>query len=668
MDQYNNITEKVAILDFGAQYGKVIDRRIRECNVYSELLPFSTTANELIEKGFSAIIISGGPNSVYAPEAPQYDSNLFYCNLPILGICYGFQLINKEFGGTVSPEILREDGQTIITVDASSLLFDGLNTDQKVLLTHGDSVTPISVSKQLKVIATSNDFIAGVMNVERKIYGIQFHPEVDLTVNGNIIISNFLRKIVGLSSTYTIINREQMCIDKIRKTVFDKKVLVMVSGGVDSTVCAALLHKALGKDRVVAIHIDNGFMRLNESKNVVNSLNKIGLDVKHFTFIDEFLNARILNNNLVTAPLKQVLNPEDKRMIIGDTFIKCKDIVLQKLNLGSDLFLAQGTLRPDLIESASEIASGCAEVIKTHHNDTALVRELRNLGKVVEPLQDFHKDEVRELGRKLGLPEHIVNRHPFPGPGLAIRILCSEKPYFDEYFESTKLAVEKILINFNCQNELEFCSKAKNFDAIVLPIKSVGVQGDRRTYSYVVALIYKPAKNIPWLLLEKLARIIPSQVHKVNRIVYLFGESPNIFNSTINDVTVTFINTATIQQLQLADNIVYEVLCGVNKYNKKNVILPNILSTIQQMPTILVPIHFDRRNLGTHRFPSMCRSICLRPFITKDFMTGQAALPGRDIPEESILEMVNRIENEVPYISRVMIDLTSKPPGTTEWE
>lgn len=652
-----SIEEKVAILDFGAQYGKVIDRRVRECDVYCELLPLATPASELVRKGFKAIIISGGPNSVYVSDAPKYDPSLFTCGLPVLGICYGFQLINKEFGGNVGREALREDGQAIVHIDKDSPLFDGLAAQQRVLLTHGDSVTHRSVAKEFKIIAQSGDFVAGIGNDRRKIYGVQFHPEVDLTENGAKMINNFLRKIVGLSAKYTIDNRELMCIKHIQKIIGDKSVLVMVSGGVDSTVCAALLHKALGPSKVYAIHIDNGFMRLNESKNVIESLKAIGLEVHRFNFVDEFLSGRIHIQGIETPPLRWAIKPEDKRMIIGDTFIRCKDIALKELQLGEDatdgIFLAQGTLRPDLIESASELASGNAEVIKTHHNDTALVRELRNLGKVIEPLQDFHKDEVRELGRALNLPESIVNRHPFPGPGLAIRILCAEHPFHDESFDTTQLVCQEITNQF-----------AGGIKCTLLPIKSVGVQGDKRSYSYVASLSLN-CQRIPWAVLEKIARAIPSKAHNVNRVVYVFGEQLTV---PIDQVTVTHVNEATLQQLQHADNIVYEVLCGLDEFSRKSPRLQNIMGAIQQMPVVLVPIHFELQYKAPQYFPSVCRSVCLRPFITRDFMTGRAAIPGRDFPEESVLEMARRIKAEVPLISRVMIDLTSKPPGTTEWE
>jgi GMP synthase (glutamine-hydrolysing) len=347
-----------------------------------------------------------------------------------------------------------------------------------------------------------------------------------------------------------------------------------------------------------------------------------------------------------------VICPEQKRKIIGDTFI----LAIDHLKLDTDLYLVQGTLRPDLIESASQIASGCANVIKTHHNDSALVRELRDLGKVVEPLQDFHKDEVRELGRTLGLPDHIVNRHPFPGPGLAIRILCSEGPFIDEHFDATQDKLRSLVSNFS-----------PNFDCILLPIKSVGVQGDRRTYSYVAALTFcKKNEPIPWDKIQYLAKLLPNEVKNINRVVFVFHET---ITNSIKDITITHINEATIEIVRQADRIVYQTLRGLNSFDKPNPNLRDSLKRIEQMPVVLVPIHFNRFYTLPQSFPSTKRSIVLRPFLTRDFMTGEPAIPGKDIPFETIMEMVKRIEEEMATtISRVMLDMTAKPPGTTEWE
>lgn len=276
--------ERVAILDAGAQYGKVIDRRIRELQCDSELLPLSTTTADDLKSGhFSAIIISGGPASVYASEAPAYDPAIFRCGIPVLGICYGFQLLNKEFGGAVIRKDTREDGQFPIVIDESSPLFHGLNNEEEVLLTHGDSIS--KVADGFSVIAKSGDIIAGIGNDRDKLYGVQFHPEVDLTPSGKQMLSNFLTRVAGLKCVFSMKSREEECCSYIRKIVGSSKVLMLVSGGVDSTVCAALLHRALNKDQVIAFHIDNGFMRKNESEDVEFSLKDQGLDLKGEIFL-----------------------------------------------------------------------------------------------------------------------------------------------------------------------------------------------------------------------------------------------------------------------------------------------------------------------------------------------------------------------------------------------
>ncbi|KAI6183691.1 hypothetical protein M3Y97_00516300 [Aphelenchoides bicaudatus] len=659
------ITEKVAILDFGAQYGKVIDRRVRESNVYSETLPLSTSAKELVEKKFNCIIISGGPKSVYSETAPKYDPEIFNLGIPILGICYGFQVINKHFGGQVAAQPFREDGQVTVNLKTDCSLFAGLSDREKVLLTHGDSVLANTTAPDFKVIASTSHIVAGIANEAKKIYGLQFHPEVDLTENGHVIFENFLRKITGLHATYTILNREHYCIDYIRELVGDKKVLAshgfryllgffkmsisykqthtvlasQVSGGVDSTVCAALLHRALGPERVIAIHIDNGFMRMNESKNVEKALNALGLNVKSYSCVDQFLNGRVCLDKIEIGPLKEVVDPE--------------------LKLDTDIFFAQGTLRPDLIESASSLASGCADTIKTHHNDTALVRQLRNLGKVVEPLKDFHKDEVRELGRKLGLPEHIVNRHPFPGPGLAIRIICADRPFVADSFNEVAQRVSDLTDQF-CE---QFGIHYKVYSTL-LPIRSVGVQGDNRSYSYAVALSTDHSP-VPWDELDRIADYIPTVIPQVNRVCFAFGSA---IKHSVRNITITKLTEGVIEKLRKADQIVTQVLNGEDADGKPIPGIESSMHLIQQMPVVLIPIQFNKLEAVNVVNGTFIHSIILRPFITRDFMTGKNAIPNRDIPEKVIQLIVNRILSEVPQLSRVLIDLTSKPPGTTEYE
>jgi len=443
---------------------------------------------------------------------------------------------------------------------------------------------------------------------------------------------------------------------------------------VDSAVCAALLGKAIGAERVYALHIDNGFMRKNESARVEKALEVLGLHLKVLTAGPTFLNSTTTIRGKPTSPLDQTVHPEEKRKIIGDTFMRVAEEAVRSWGMKADeVYLAQGTLRPDLIESSSATVSHNADVIKTHHNDTELVRLLRDAGRVVEPLRDYHKDEVRELGKSLGLPEDLVWRQPFPGPGLAIRILCTEKPFKDDLFSATNATLH-LLVNFSGYNQQdhkfddsavktdhvidlakeakdrvcllvknlgveETLKKIKNISATLIPIQTVGVQGDGRTYSYLAAL----SGEKDWTDLFFLAKLIPKVCHNINRVVYIFGEK---IEGPITEVTPTHLTQDTISQLREADDAVNTIL---TKYS--------LIRKLSQVPVVLFPVSFGEGQ----------RSVAIRTFITNDFMTGVPALPGEDISEACIDELARSVKS-VKGISRVAYDLTSKPPGTTEWE
>jgi GMP synthase (glutamine-hydrolysing) len=620
-------SHNIAILDAGSQFGGLIDRNIRELGLRTSLLPLDTKIEELTN--FDAIVISGGPKSVEADDAYTCDARLIDINIPILGICYGLQLLAKMHGGSVGATGLRQDGAQDISIIETSSLFAGLPTSQRVLMAHGDSV--LKAPEGFRVTAKSEDLIAAIENDERKQYGIQFHPEVFQTECGPDIFRNFLFKITGLQSDYSLDDQENEAIDYVKVIVGDKDVVVFVSGGVDSAVVAALIGKAIPKQKIHAFHVDTGFMRKDESKTVITALKNAGIEVTLLDMVTLFSKATTFIDGVETLPLNQVTDPQTKRKIIGDTFITVRQKILTDYKLNEDSVLAQGSLRPDLIESGSSLASNKADTIKTHHNDTEAVRELRQKNYVVEPLQQMYKDQVRALGKRLGLPDSLVQRHPFPGPGLAIRVICSDSPF-------------KLANHDQLQKDLDAFLTASgftDFTAHLLPIQTVGVQGDGRSYKYLCAV----TGPTDWKRLYELAILIPNHNHSINRVAYLFGEP--IDRATI-DITPTHLNIEVLDELRSADAIVTDLLAS-----------NNLMGSLSQMPVIVFPVTFGKKGK---------RSVALRPFKTPDFMTGIAVGPESGLPEAVLNDMVSRILKSVPGITRVALDMTGKPPGTTEWE
>ena len=616
--------EKLAILDCGGQYTKVIDRRVRELGVKSDIFPINIKAEEL--KEYQSIILSGGPNSVSSDQRLKFDERIFELGVPVLGICYGMQLMSDHFGGTVAGNVVKEYGQNEIWIDTSSPIFDELEENQKVLMSHGDTVK--IAPEGFKVIAKSGQAIAAIGNDEKKMYGLQFHPEVDLTENGMKILENFIRKVAKYQDFYALDDRIETSIKMIKEKVGDNKVVVLVSGGVDSAVTAALLIKALPAENVYAIHIDSGFMRKNESDVICENLKKLGLkNLIRENAKDYFFNTVVEVEGKKIGPLVDTIDPETKRQIIGEIFIRIANNVIERLGLDPETtFIAQGTLRPDLIESGNPDISGYAHKIKTHHNDVAIVREARKKGLIVETNSDWHKDEVRKVARKLGLEESIASRQPFPGPGLAIRLICHDK---SEEAEITADEVQKI------NSIIEGTSEK----AQILPIKSVGVQGDCRSYRNL-GVLYGNGVDFSWSEVTTLAKQITDSINTINRVAYILNKKDidqkiNCFDMKINDECVDL--------LRELDKIVTSNL---------------ETSKVSQTFAVLVPIGITKKY-----------SVAIRTFVTNDFMTGRPGEIGKEVEKADIQNIVKKIEEKFSdKIEFIMYDVTSKPPATCEWQ
>ena len=502
---------KVLILDFGSQYTQLIARRLREKNIYCEIHPFNTSIEKIKDFSPKGIILSGGPASVYEEGAPKVSKEVFELGVPVLGICYGMQLITHLFGGKVVRAEKHEYGRAELQVLDSSDLFKGLPEKFVVWMSHADRVLEIPEGFE-PIAKTENAPFAAVRHKEKPIYGVQFHPEVKHSQFGDKVLENFAKEICGCEPLWTMKNFIEYEVEKIRKTVGDKNVICALSGGVDSSVVAALLHRAIG-DQLYPIFVDTGLLRKGERESVERTF-KEKFKMKNFKVVDA--------SDLFLERLKGVVDPEKKRKIIGHTFIEVFEKAAKEIPNAE--FLAQGTLYPDVIESVS--VKGPSATIKSHHNVGGLPEKLNF--KLIEPLRELFKDEVRELGRQLGLPEEIIKRQPFPGPGLAIRIIGEVKPEYLRILRDADAIV------------LEGIKKAGLYDkiwqsfAVFLPIRSVGVMGDERTYDYVIAIRAVESVDgmtadwvkLPYELLERISNRIINEVEGVNRVVYDITSKP----------------------------------------------------------------------------------------------------------------------------------------------
>jgi len=601
--------DTVAVIDFGGQYAHLIATKIRRLGVLAEI----RQPEDPIEAfhHYKGIIISGSPALSSHGEDQDYTKEIYDLEIPIVGFCFGHQEIAKHYGGEVIHGG-REWGRAELQVRSEHPLFFGLGPTEQVWMSHYDSVASLGPDfKELgySVTAGGEHRFAAIGSDSLKRYGFQFHPEVDDTVHGTEMISNFVFEICGCEASWSMEQYLEAQVDRIRDQVGDDSVFLLASGGVDSTVAAVVLGQALGPDRLNLLHIDNGLMRKGESARVLERFRQMGLGTNlHFVDASEtFLEA-----------LHGLIEPEEKRRAIGDTFVSVFQETARKLRI-EDHLLGQGTIYPDTIETGG---TRRADVIKTHHNRVEIIEKMIQQGKVVEPLADLYKVEVRELGERLKIPADLLWRHPFPGPGLGVRLLCNTGEADRTGFD----AAETLLVEVG---------KRFGLDASLLPIRSVGVKADLRAYEHPVLL----SGSAPWDTLIQAASAVTKEIPGINRCIWnLAPQAPTSATPLAASVT-----QERLDLLREADYIVMEALRRHNLYDE-----------IWQCPTVLVPLQLGEAKGET---------VILRPVSSERAMTARPyPLPG------AVLDDLRKEILSLPGISGLALDITSKPPGTIEWE
>ena len=599
------IRDTIAVLDFGGQYAHLIAKRIRHLGVYTVICSPMTATCQL--QSMKGIVLSGGPASVFAHDAPAFNEKILSLDLPILGLCYGHQLIAQYYGGTIRNTGMAEFGKTFVDANASSPLWADIAFPSQVWMSHQDSVTV--PPPNFEVIGhTAECAVVALQHNKRRIYTLQFHPEVSDSEQGAQMLANFIKQ-CGAQAGWSMENFIRDIIFEIHETVRSRKILMFLSGGVDSSVTFALLNKALGKQRVWGLFIDNGFLRKNEAGDIRERYHQLGFDNVSFRDASEdFLNA-----------LKDRVDPQQKRKLVGAMFIQIRNHFLRQAKLDpAQWMLGQGTLYPDIIESGG---TEHAQVIKSHHNRVQEIEDLLAEGHVVEPLKDLYKDEVRKIAKLLGLPDSIVWRHPFPGPGLSISVLCA---HGDEVFENMAFLCDK----------LSKVIASYPYEADLLPVRSVGVQGDLRTYTQPAVL----SGPLDWNLLEQTSIRITNELRAINRVVLLLSPArlPPL------KIRKAYCTRERLDLLRSADAIATQTFAA-----------HDLMRQIFQLLVIILPLSVK----GTGN------CIVLRPVCSEDVMTAQFAKV-----DWNILKPLAEQIFELPGIEAVFYDVTHKPPATFGWE
>lgn len=623
--------KKIIVLDFGSQYAHLIAKRFRMLGYYSEIaLP---SADLKTFENCKGVVFSGGPSSVYEEKVPEFNSEILSLDIPILGLCYGHYIVQLGYNGKVGKAQVGEFGFATLSLnpEVKCPLFKGIEGSQQVWMSHQDGV--FELGQGFETVGSTKDCpFAATQNLAKKRFSLQFHCEVKDTPCGNKIFENFA-EFCGMEKNWDQDTVLQIILENIKKDAGSRNVLLFLSGGVDSTITFALLNKALGQERVLGLHIDNGFMRKNESAKVAEAYHKFGFN----NFIVEDASASFLN------AIAGLTDPQKKRMAVGENFITVRNEVVAKQHLDeNNWLLAQGTLYPDIIESGGTKNSN---TIKTHHNRVAGIQELIAKGLIIEPIRELYKDEVRAIGKKLGLSEELVMRHPFPGPGLSINVLCNDGKSWSQKDEDELLAAKKelneIKIDMFCQN----CTA--NLKRDVLPVRSVGVQGDFRTYRFPALLTFADEGNGFYHFpkkrekLEACSSTITNSAKYINRTCIKLYQKPELKDEALK-LQEGYCEKRRLDQLREVDNIVLTELHKSGWYNK-----------IFQHLTIDLPYASCTENA----------SFVLRPVISEDVMTARFAM----LPEELLGNIVKQIA-ALPFVDALYFDATNKPPATFGWE